>query len=403
MIKATIKLMLDNKPLSNGKHAIYLRILKDRKRKNISIGLQCKKEHFINGELSKKHPNHQLENEMLLKLKSRALEIIRNYQLMQSDFSLKEFEQEFRGVKKNIEVNAVDFFKEIIEELTRSGQIGSADAYKGTMNSLIKFKGETIKFKDITPTFLEKYEVYLRENNNTNGGIKFKMRHLKALYNKARKRSIIPNEPYPFNEYKFSSLKSESRKIALTLDEYKKIKNFDLSQYPNLVEAHNYFMFSVYARGMNFKDMMHLKWSDIQNGRIYYTRSKTKGKLNLEIIPPLEEILNYYRNQNRDTEYIFPILLQDDLTPTQVYNRRHKVIRRYNRKLKELARLSGLQKKPTSYVARHTFATILKMTGTSVEKICEMMAHGDVSVTIAYLKEFSNEDLDKENRKFIDL
>lgn len=403
MIKATIKLMLDNKPLSNGKHAIYLRILKDRKRKNISLGLQCKKEHFINDELTKKHPNYQLENEMLLKLKSRALEIIRNYQLTQSDFSLKEFEQEFRGIKKNVEINAIDFFKEIIDELTRSGKIGNAQAYKGTMNSLIKFKNEAIKFKDITPTFLEKYEVYLRENNNKNGGIKFKMRHLKALYNKARKRNIIPKEPYPFEEYKFSRLKSESRKIALTLEEYKKIKNFDFSKHPTLIEAHNYFMFSVYARGMNFKDMMHLKWSNIQNDRIYYIRSKTKGKLNLEIIPPLEEILNYYKNQNRDTEYVFPILLKDDLTPTQIYNRRHKVIRRYNRKLKEIAKLAGLKKKPTSYVARHTFATVLKMTGTPIEKITEMMAHGDVSVTIAYLKEFSNEDLDKESRKFINL
>ena len=77
MIKATIKWMLDAKPLSNGKYAIYLRILKDRKRKNISIGLQCKKEHFINETLSKQHPNYQIENEMLLKFKSRALEIIK--------------------------------------------------------------------------------------------------------------------------------------------------------------------------------------------------------------------------------------------------------------------------------------------------------------------------------------
>ena len=35
---------------------------------------------------------------------------------------------------------------------------------------------------------------------------------------------------------------------------------------------------------MNFKDMMTLKWSDIQNNRIHYTRSKTKGKFSIEII-----------------------------------------------------------------------------------------------------------------------
>lgn len=78
-------------------------------------------------------------------------------------------------------------------------------------------------------------------------------------------------------------------------------------------------------------------------------------------------------------------------------------MRRYNTRLKEIAKTVGIDKKPTSYVARHSFATILKMVGTPIEKICEMMGHGDVSITIAYLKEFSNEDLDKENRKFLDL
>lgn len=162
-------------------------------------------------------------------------------------------------------------------------------------------------------------------------------------------------------------------------------------------------MFSVYARGMSFKDMMHLKWSDIQNGRIFYVRSKTKEKINLEIISPLQDILDYYKEQNRPTSYVLPILLKEDLTPTQIFNRRHKVISRYNKRLQEIAELVKLNKKPTSYVARHSFATILKMTGTPIEKISEMMGHGDVSVTIAYLKEFSNEDLDKENRKFINL
>ena len=77
-------------------------------------------------------------------------------------------------------------------------------------------------------------------------------------------------------------------------------------------------MFSVYSRGMNFKDMMTLKWSDIHNNRIYYVRSKTKGKLNFEIIPPLQEILNYYKAQNRNTDFVFPILLKEDLTPLQI-------------------------------------------------------------------------------------
>jgi integrase len=154
---------------------------------------------------------------------------------------------------------------------------------------------------------------------------------------------------------------------------------------------------------MNFKDMMHLKWSDIQNNRIHYTRSKTKGKFNIEILDNAQKILDYYREQKRPTNYVFPILLSENLTPQQIDNRKQKVLRRYNLKLKEIAKLVNIDTRLSSYVARHSFATILKMSGTSIEKISEMMGHADVSITMSYLKEFSNEDLDLENRKFMDI
>ena len=105
MIRATIKLMLDGKPMANGKHAVYLRILKDRKRKKISLGLYCNKEHFVNESFTKHHPSYQIENEMLLKLKVRALEIMRSFKLSQNNFNLDEFEVEFRGTKKQQELN----------------------------------------------------------------------------------------------------------------------------------------------------------------------------------------------------------------------------------------------------------------------------------------------------------
>ncbi|MFK7000738.1 MULTISPECIES: site-specific integrase [Flavobacterium] len=403
MIKATIKMVLDGRPLSDGSYQVYLRILKNRKPKKISIGLKCNKEHFINESFTKQHPDYRIENELLLKMRSRAMEIIRNFQVNQTDFTLEEFENEFRGIKKEQDAKVFEFFNEIIDEMNRAGRIGNAQAYKDTRDSIFKFSDKKILFKDITPTFLEKYEVYLREHGNKNGGIAFKMREFRSIFNKAIKRKLIPSELYPFKDYKISKLKTESRKIALSLEEFKKIKNVDLSGYPMLIEAYNFFMFSVYTRGMNFKDMMTLKWSDIQNNRIYYVRSKTKGKLNFEIIEPVQKILDFYKAQNRDTKFVFPILLSEDMSPNQIANRHHKVLRRYNSKLKKIGLIAGIDKLPTSYVARHSFATILKMSGTPIEKISEMMGHSDVSITISYLKEFSNEDLDEENRKFMDI
>jgi len=399
----TIKLVFGGRELSNGKHRIYLRIVKNRKKKDISLGLLANKENFENESFTKQHPNYKIENELLLKLKGKAYKIIRELQLNQNDFTLEEFEDEFRGFKKNQDAKVIDFFNEIIDEMTRAGRIANAKAYQDTRDSLNKFKNRRFTFREITPTFLEKYEVFLKETGSKNGGVSFRMRELRAIFNKARKRRLIPKESYPFEDYKISRLKSESNKTALTLEEFQKFKKVDLSEQSHLLEAYHYFLFSLYTRGMNFQDMMHLKWSNIQNGRIYYIRSKTKSKINQEIIPPAQEILDYYKVQNRSTQYVFPILLDEDLTAQQMANRKHKVLSRYNNKLKEIAKLAGIEKSLSSYVARHSFATILKMSGCPIEKISEMMGHSDVSITIAYLKEFSDEDLDQENRKFINL
>src|SRR5690606_20499997 len=118
-------------------------------------------------------------------------------------------------------VKVINFFNEIISEMTRSGRISNAKAYNDTKDSLKKFNGKNFSFEDVTPTFLEKYEVFLRENGSKNGGIAFRMREFRSIFNKARKRKLIPKEPYPFEDYKISKLKTETNKIALTLEEYK--------------------------------------------------------------------------------------------------------------------------------------------------------------------------------------
>lgn len=229
------------------------------------------------------------------------------------------------------------------------------------------------------------------------------MRHLRMMINKAVSRKIIAKELYPFDEYKISKLKRGNNKIAMSLEDYRKFKSVDLSESPHLIEAYNYFIFSFLTRGMNLHDMMLLRWSDIRNGRIFYVRAKTKVSFSIEILPAVQQILDHYKAQNRNTPYVFPILLSDDLTPQQIAYRKHKVISRYNKKLKEIAKLAGIEQELTSYVARHSYATILKQLGASTDLISESMGHSNVSVTENYLKEFSTEVLDETNKKLLEL
>jgi integrase/recombinase XerD len=327
-------------------------------------------------------------------MKSKALEIINEFILNEDDFTLAQFEMKFRG-RDLSKVTVLEFWDEKIEDLIKAGRVGNARAYKDTKTSFFKFQKNTkMMFKEITSGVLDKYETYMRSNGSTDGGIAVRMRELRALINDAIKKEVVQEKYYPFKVYKISKLKGKGIKKALLREEIRLIETFDTDMYPHLVDAKNYFLFSYYTRGMNFYDMMKLTWDNIQGDRIYYIRSKTKGRFTIQTLEPVKEILKYYKNQCRLTSFVFPILLREGLTPSQIENRKAKTLKKFNRQLKEIAKIQGLEKTISSYTARHSFATNLKHFGISTDVIGEAMGHSNVEITKAYLKEFGDDVLD---------
>lgn len=220
-----------------------------------------------------------------------------------------------------------------------------------------------------------------------------KQQAIRALYNMAIERKIIKEGTYPFSIYKVSKLKGKGLKRALNMEDVKKIVDMDLSEYPNLVNSCNCFVFSFYTRGMNFADMMKLKWTDISDDQIHYTRSKTKGNFIIKILPPVQKVLDYFKTDTT-TKYIFPILSKDKLSPTQLEYRKKKMLLLYNKQLKEISKVCGINKPISSYVARHSFANCLKQKGVATDIISESMGHQNLTGTQAYLKELESSVLD---------
>ena len=64
-----------------------------------------------------------------------------------------------------------------------------------------------------------------------------------------------------------------------------------------------------------------------------------------------------------------------------------------------MAGLEGLNL--TSYVSRHTYATVLKKSGAKVSMISEALGHQNEKVTEIYLKQFENSDLDKTDAEVL--
>ncbi|MBF6641668.1 site-specific integrase [Flavobacterium sp. J49] len=398
----SVKLLLKNKPRSDFTYPIVLQVIKDGKAKVIYTGISCNKSDWTGQELKKTHPNFQKRNLILMNIKQRALKIIDDFIEEGIDFTLNEFEKLFKGDKQNSRITVFEHFQDVIQRMKLSNRLGNSKSYLDTCNSFFKFHSDRdLTFKGLNVTLLEKYEAYLRNRNNQDSGIAFKMRALRALFNSAIRNGIVSNDHYPFDKYKISKLKGKGIKRALTRDEVKRIIEVDLSDRPDLINTKNYFVFSYFVRGINWIDVLKLKKENIQDDYIVYIRSKTKTVFKVKILPPVKKILDYYLNQNRATEYVFPILLRDDLTPMQIENRKQKTLKRFNKELKELAKVAKVAKNVTSYVIRHSYATNLKQLGVSVEKISQSMGHSSVEITNSYLKDFETEEIDFENEKLL--
>ncbi len=393
---------MKNKPLSDNTFPIVLQIIKEGKTKIISTGVSCIKSDWDGTQLKKSHPNYQKRNLILLAKKQKALKIIDDFQAEETDFTLIDFERKFKGEKQNSKITVYEHFQEIIQRMKISNRLGNAKSYNDTCNSFFKFHiDKDLTFKGLNVTKLEGYEAYLRSRDNQDSGIAFKMRSLRAVYNSAIRNGIVKQDFYPFDKYKISKLKGKGLKRALTREEVKRILDVDLAERPDLMDAKNFFVFSYFARGINWIDMLRLKKENLQDDYIVYIRSKTKGRFMVKILQPVRDILDYYLNQDRNSEYVFPILLKDDLTPLQIENRKHKTLKKFNKDLKQLATLAKVAKNVTSYVIRHSYATNLKQLGVSTDKISQSMGHTNLEVTNSYLKDFENEEIDTENEKLL--
>ena len=59
--------------------------------------------------------------------------------------------------------------------------------------------------------------------------------------------------------------------------------------------------------------------------------------------------------------------------------------------MRKIRKQLGIEKNVTTYVARHTFSTVMKRSGASTEFIQEALGHTNIKTTESYLDSFEKE------------
>lgn len=302
-----------------------------------------------------------------------------------------------RSVAKSLRhVTVFSFLDAQIAWLQTVGRNGTAQNYQRARNSFALYRcGRDIPLQSVTSELICDYESWLKQRPVTRNTVSFYMRILRSVYNKAVERGLVsPSTPF---KYVYTGIE-KTRKLAVDEGTVVRLRQLDLSGRPSLCFARDLFLFSFYCRGMAFVDMAYLRKSNVHGGLLTYARRKTGQLLHIRVEECMQRIIAQY-TPLACSEYLFPII--DSLDPNRAYLSYRSALSYYNKHLKELSALLGLERRLSSYVARHTWATVARKMQIPVTIISEGLGHRSEQTTRIYLASLEQSVIDNANRRIL--
>ena len=283
------------------------------------------------------------------------------------------------------------YFHYLMDAMEKNHQYGNRRVYGTALNVLKAVCGSLdFPFSSLSLNVLRKIELKLRDDGLRETTISNLFRTIRAVYNRAIKDKIASNEDYPFDQFQMCRFDLSTAHRALSKDDIQRIITYKIQpdDVPEMELAVDLFTFAYFCAGMPFFDLCNLRESNINGGILTYERQKTHLPIRVAVPEQASAIVSKYRSQSKG--YIFPILNEQvHKTDLQIRNCVRLNLQSINAALRRLGDKLGLPLKLTTYVARHSFASVLKEEGIPVATISELMGHQDPKTTQIYLDGFS--------------
>lgn len=402
------------KPRKDKSYAVKLRIIQHREKYLIGIGLHCNTDEWreITSLGAKGRPRNQ--QSICLDALLKASKII----IKAGRYDHREFRSTFKSIQTD-KTNVWSAFDEQIRILTEAGRISYAATYSDAKNSFNKFMADLSRyqvnsFNQITCKWLEAYQKWAETETKTKRALSrstigMYTRNMKVLVNQAIKTGNATKNPF----LDFNIPSSENIKRALSPSEIESIMKYESkNEFRELYR--DLFTFSYQACGMNFADILRLKWHNIktypsQSGErkeyISFQRKKTSrkvkgGEKSVLISKAMKAIIDRWGNQRiSDNTYIFKPLTRalDEADRVRITKQEVKAA---NMHLKAIAKDLDFEDSISTYAARHSWATHAIQSGHNIYFVQDRLGHQDPKTTMAYVKSLGPELLE-DSMKFV--
>lgn len=201
---------------------------------------------------------------------------------------------------------------------------------------------------------------------------------------------LIPKTyQYPFGKGGYSVKSFFPKKRVITKDEIKTLVDLKDFKDPAQEYARDIWLFLYRCNGINFVDLLRMRWTSIQGDYIIFFRKKTettRKNNKTEIIVPITSNLKELIEKIgvKDSPFILGECKEGYLEST-FENRRTRLSKRINKNLGVISKQLNLSVPLKMKTARDSYATSLMRGGISKDEIGIMMGHSNSTVTEHYL------------------
>jgi integrase/recombinase XerD len=365
-----------NKSKTNQKGVcpIYCRITFLKKRKEFSTGQFVNPKHWSSKSqsVSTKDVNCNHINGQLSLITQKTNNTYLKLQLQQVEFNVMDISNLYFGGRRKNEDTLISYFNKYLAKIKKLiGKDIKEPTYKkfeytrGFLEDFIQFKFNTkdIALKNLESLFLDDLEYYLKtEKNLGQGTINKIIQRFKRPVKEAVSEGYLDKDPFMLHKAK--SIKT--RVVFLSPEELHIFEEFIFSQ-PRLQLVKDLFVFCCYT-GLAYNELSRLEHKHVQKGFdsmlwINMKREKTSKDFSIPLLPQAETLINKYQSKE---SLVFP----------KISNQK------YNSYLKEIAAITGIEKKLTTHIARKTFAsTVLLYNDVPMEIVSELLGHSSMKIT----------------------
>jgi integrase/recombinase XerD len=413
-MKASLE--LSSKKNRNGLFEIYIRIQDGLKKRRIKANYAVAKNQFKsknhNLQWVRNHPNAHKINAELKFLIDQYNDVVSTGKNEQKTLSPETVIH--RAKKVNEAVSLIKFMELKISQMLQYNQ------RKGYIQSLNKWKAFCVEqklgdldFRQIDVYILKSFENYLFKKGLKSSTVYGDLKRIRSCFNMAIKEQLIGVGDYIFKAYTMPKIIAPVKE-KLSIDELKTFSEVNYEDGSLIKTTQKAFLLAFHIAGGRIEDILTLKWENIKKDRLEYVMSKTGSNTSFLITSQINEILSYFKSiKKKDSELIVPLMKNEIVNfkyskiehENELYKKEISIkTALINKYLKKIAKDAGIEKKITSHISRHTFASIaIKKSNGDINFVQNALKHSSPKITQIYLASLDNEYMDEKMKNVTDL